>query len=130
MRTTFIILLMGLLPLFNAGATEDILVLSNEDKKEIELQGTTEGDRPKSLIIPFEASQIGNSSICITSLQHCTAVTIYIMDAYGCTIDTHSSFLMPQQTLTFDISGYANGIYTLAITTPQGTYLSGMFEIE
>ena len=130
MKIIFITLLMGLLSLFKAGATEDISVLSNEDKKEIELQGTTEEDRPKSLIIPFEASQIGNSSICITSLQQCTAVTIYIMDAYGCTIDTHTSSLMPQQTLTFNISGYANGIYTLTITTPQGTCLSGMFEIE
>ena len=34
MKIIFITLLMGLLSLFKAGATEDISVLSNEDKKE------------------------------------------------------------------------------------------------
>ncbi|MBR0543738.1 MAG: DUF3244 domain-containing protein [Bacteroidaceae bacterium] len=46
------------------------------------------------------------------------------------TVDVHSSSLASQQVVSFDISNYRNGTYTLVISTPQGTYLTGVFDVE
>ena len=129
MKTRILTLLICSLTLFNAGAVT-ITAVPNEEKKDVELQGTTEDDNLKSLLLPFEAYQTGNENLCITSLRDFTSVTISILDVYGRTLDEQTSSLMFLQSITFDISGYAPGTYTLVITTPQGTYLSGMFAIE
>lgn len=129
MKTRILTLLICSLTLFNAGAVT-ITAVPNEEKKDVELQGTTEDDNPKSLLLPFEAYQAGNESLCVTSLHDFASATISILDAYGRTLDEQTSSLMFLQSITFDISGYAPGTYTLVISTPQGTYLSGMFAIE
>lgn len=105
-------------------------VMEVEDKKDIKLDGNTEDDRQKTLILPFGAYQEDNREVCVVSYNICPSVTIRINDAYGNTMDSLVSSLSSLQVTTFDISGYAVGIYTLVIATPQGTYLTGVFEVE
>lgn len=99
-------------------------------KKDIKIEGETEDDRQKSLMFPFGAYQIGHQEVCITSYDNCTSVTISIIDVYGNTMDTQSLSLAPLQIVSLDISNYPHGTYTLVISTPQGTYLTGVFEVE
>lgn len=110
------------------------LVSSNgikvEDKKDIELKGTTEDDRKKSFVLPFGAYQINNTEVCVISYDFCSNATICILDASGQTMDYFTSSLSSLQVVSFDINGYPSGTYTLAISTPQGTYLTGMFEVN
>ena len=105
-------------------------VMEVEDKKDIKLDGNTEDDRQKTLILPFGAYQEDNQEVCVVSYNICPSVTIRIIDAYGNTMDSLNSSLSSLQVVTFDISGYTAGIYTLVIATPQGTYLTGVFEVK
>lgn len=110
------------------------LVSSNgikvEDKKDIELKGTTEDDRKKSLVLPFGAYQINNTEVCVMSYDFCSSATICILDASGQAMDCFASSLSSMQVVSFDINGYPNGTYTLVISTPQGTYLTGVFVVD
>ena len=55
-------------------------------------------------------------------------VTISILGNSG-TVETRTVSFTDFQTEIFDISRYAAGNYSLLITTPRGTYLSGNFKI-
>ena len=123
---TFLLLLIAINPM---KAFESSDVLRVEDKKDINLDGKTEDDRNKSLTLPFGAYLEDNLEVCVISYDDCPMVTLSIIDAYGNTIDTLSSALTSLQVVTFDISNYSNRTYTLVITTPTGTYLTGMFEV-
>lgn len=101
-----------------------------EDKKDIDLKGDMEDDRKKSLVLPFKAYQVNDAEICVMSYHAHSAVTIRILDTNGNSMDVQSSSLTPQQVVSFDISSYPHGTYTLVISTPQGTYLTGVFEVE
>ena len=126
----FTILALSLLAVLPMKAVTSFGVLQVEDKKDIELKGDMEDDRQKSLVFPFGAYQVDNTEVCVVSYDTHSATTISIVDVRGATIDSCSSSLSSQQVVSFDVSNYANGIYTLVITTPQGTYLTGTFEIE
>lgn len=123
---TFLLLLIAIYPM---KAFELSGVNRVENKKDIELEGDTEDERQKSLTLFFGAYQEDNLKIGVISYDDCPTVTLSIIDAYGNTIDTLSSALASLQVVTFDISNYSNGTYTLVITTPTGTYLTGMFEV-
>ena len=123
---TFLLLLIAIYPM---EAFESFDVYRVDIKKDIELEGDTEDDDKKSLTLPFGAYQEDNMEIGVISYDDCPTVTLSIIDAYGNTIDTLSSALASLQVVTFDISNYSNGTYTLVITTPTGTYLTGMFEV-
>ena len=124
---TFFVLLLAVLPM-------QAFVLSNalrvEDKKDIELKGDTEDERDKSLLLPFGAYQTNNNKVCVMSYDVCSNATIYILDVSGQTMDYFTSSLSSLQIVSFDINGYPNGTYTLVISTPQGTYLTGVFEVD
>lgn len=124
---TFFVLLLAVLPM-------QAFVLSNtlrvEEKKDIELKGDTEDDNTKSLIFPFGAYQVDNAKVCVMSYDFCSNATICILDASGQTMDYLTSSLSSLQVVSFDIYGYPNGTYTLVISTPQGTYLTGVFEVD
>lgn len=124
---TFFVLLLVVLPI-------QAFVLSNtlkvEDKKDIELKGDTEDDNTKSLIFPYGAYQMDNAEVCVMSYDFCSNATICILDASGQTMDCFASSLSSMQVVSFDINGYPNGTYTLVISTPQGTYLTGVFEVD
>ena len=124
---TFLLLLIAINPM---KAFESSDVLRVEDKKDINLDGKTEDDRNKSLTLPFGAYQEDNQRICVISYDAHSSATICVMDSCGETVDVYSSSLSSLQVIPFNISNYANGIYTLIITTPQGIYLTGTFEIE
>ena len=124
---TFFMFLLAVLPINALVSSNGIKV---EDKKDIELKGTTEDDRKKSLVLPFGAYQINNTEVCVVSYDFCSSATICILDASGQTMDCFASSLSSMQVVSFDINGYPNGTYTLVISTPQGTYLTGVFEVD
>lgn len=126
----FTFVALSLLAVLPMKAVTSFGVLQVEDKKDIELKGDMEDDRKKSLVVPYGAYQVDNTEVCVISYDAHSATTISIVDACGETIDSYSSSLSSQQVVPFNISNYANGIYTLIITTPQGIYLTGTFEIE
>lgn len=123
----FFVLLLVVLPM-------QAFVLSNtfrvEDKKDIELKGDTEDDNTKSLIFPFGAYQVDNQKVCIMSYDTYSNIRIHIFDSSGQTMDCFDSSLASMQIVSFDINGYPNGTYTLTISTPQGTNLTGVFEVN
>ena len=124
---TFFVLLLAILPM-QAFVSFDIFRV--EDKKDLELQGDTEDERKKSLVFPFGAYQIDNAEVCVMSYDFCSNATICILDVSGQTMDYFTSSLASMQVVSFDINGYPNGTYTLVISTPQGTYLTGVFEVD
>ena len=124
---TFFMFLLAVLPINALVSSNGIKV---EDKKDIELKGTTEDDRKKSLVLPFGAYQINNTEVCVMSYDFCSNATICILDASGQTMDCFASSLSSMQVVSFDINGYPNGTYTLVISTPQGTYLTGVFVVD
>lgn len=99
-------------------------------KEDIKLEGETEDEIEKSLVFPFGAYQTNNNKVCVMSYDFCSNATIYILDACGQTMDCFVSSLSSMQVVSFDIIGYPNGTYTLVISTPQGTYLTGVFEVD
>lgn len=130
MRTTIFTAILALLaPSLPMKAFPSFLVMEVEDKKDVKLDGRTEDDDKKSLTLPFGAYQEDNLEICVISYDDCPMATLSIIDAYGNTIDMLSSALTSLQVVSFDISGYSHGSYTLVISTPTGTYLTGMFEV-
>lgn len=64
------------------------------------------------------------------SYDFCSNATICILDTSGQTMDYFTSSLSSMQVVSFDINGYPNGTYTLVISTSQGTYLAGVFEVN
>lgn len=129
MKTRIITFLLLLIAIYPMKAFESSDVYRVENKKDIELEGDTEDDDKKSLTFPFGAYQEDNLEVYIISYDDCPMVTLSIIDAYGNGIDTLSSALTSLQVVSFDISGYSHGTYTLVISTPTGTYLTGMFEV-
>ena len=129
MKTTLFTAILALLSILPMEAFPSFSVMKVEDNKDIKLDGDTEDENNKSLTFPFGAYQEDNLEVCVISYDDCPMVTLSIIDAYGNAIDTLSSALTSLQVVTFDISNYSNGTYTLVITTPTGTYLTGMFEV-
>lgn len=129
MKTTLFTAVLVLLAILPMEAFPSFSVMKVEDNKDIKLDGDTEDENNKSLSLPFGAYQEDDLEVCVISYDDCPMATLSIIDAYGNTIDTLSSALTSFQVVTFDISNYSNGTYTLVITTPTGTYLTGMFEV-
>lgn len=130
MKTTIITAILTLLATLPMKGSPLFSVMEVEDKKDIKLEGDSEDEREKSLTRPFGAYQEDNQRICVISYDAHSSATICVMDSCGETVDVYSSSLSSLQVIPFNISNYANGIYTLIITTPQGIYLTGTFEIE
>lgn len=130
MKTTIITAILTLLATLSMKGSPLFSVMEVEDNTDIKLDGRSEDDNKKSLLFPFGAYQIGHQEVCVTSYNNYASVTISIIDVYGNSMDVQSSSLTPQQVVSFDISSYPHGTYTLVISTPQGTYLTGVFEVE
>lgn len=123
---TLFFFLLASLPMKTLASLE---ILSVEDKTDIELEGDTEDERKKSLVVSFKAYQEDNTEVCVFSNETHSAVTIRILNISGQTMDYYCSGVSPLQIVSFDTSNYTHGTYTLVISTPMGTYLSGVFEI-
>ena len=132
MKTIFLTIILSLLVIIpmNAFTAFNALEVEDENKEDIELKGDMEDDRQKSLVLPFGAYQTNNNKVCVMSYDFCSNATISILDASGQTMDCFASSLSPMQVVSLDINGYPNGTYTLVISTPQGTYLTGVFEVD
>lgn len=124
---TFLVLLLAVLPM---QAFVSFNFFKAEDRTDIELKGDTEDEIEKSLHISFGAYQVDNQEVYVMSYDAYSNVSIRILDANGWVMDDYTSGLSPLQTISFDISNYSEGTYTLVITTPQGTYLTGVFEVD
>ncbi len=131
MKKVILALFSSILLVMPTMAWEVVYDTNDEYKKEdIKLEGETEDDRQKSLVFLFSAYQTNNNKVCVMSYDFCSNATISILDASGQTMDCFASSLSPMQVVSLDINGYPNGTYTLVISTPQGTYLTGMFEVN
>ena len=130
MKTSIFTTILASLVVLPMKAFPSFLMMEVEDKKDIKLQGDTEDDNKKSLVCPFGAYQVDNQEVCVMSYDAYSNVSIRILDANGWVMDDYTSGLSPLQTISFDISNYSEGTYTLVITTPQGTYLTGVFEVD
>lgn len=94
----------------------------------IELEGIIEDERERTLLLPVEAWTNRNE---LNVIFH-YAVSNVTITIYGPTgvLANHIVSLYSYQSEVFDISNYPAGTYTLVITTPQGTYLTGVFEVD
>ena len=92
------------------------------------IEGEVEDDRERSQIFPVEAWKTGNKLEVIFHYP-ISNVTLTIYGPIGVvtsrTISSNSN-----QTEIFDISNYANGTYNIVISTIQGTYMTGTFEVN
>ena len=109
--------------------------MAEDNKKEpdkqptsIELTGNYETQHDRSLLYPVEA-WIVNNELEVTFHEPTSNVTLTVIGTSGVVFSQTISF-NSFQTETINLYGCPKGIYTLTITTPQGTYLSGMCEIE
>lgn len=94
----------------------------------IVIEGEYEDERDRSLILPLEAWTTSNE-LGIIFYKSIPNVTISIMGNSGI-LESHSGSFEDSQRIIIDISNYVNGSYSLIITTTQGTYLTGVFEIN
>lgn len=104
---------------------------ADEPKKKptkIELDGRLESNDERALILPLEAFE-NDTEVNLTCWQTINNATITITGING-TMFCQVISLGEGCTETISLNGYAPGTYTLVISTPQGTYLSGMFVIE
>ena len=92
------------------------------------IEGEIEDDRERSLLFPVEAWKTEKE---LEVIFHYTIsnITLTIYGPIGVvtsrTISSNSN-----QTEIFDISNYANGTYNIVISTTQGTYLMGTFDVN
>lgn len=105
----------------------------NEDKKEtypteIQIMGKFEDHKDRSLVLPLEAYLDGRQ-LTLTFFDAIEDVTVSIVGNSG-TVETRTVSFNDFQTEIFDVSRYAAGNYSLLITTPRGTSLSGNFKID
>lgn len=105
----------------------------NEDKKEtypteIQIMGKFEDHKDRSLVLPLEA-YLDGAQLTLTFFDAIEDVTVSIVGNSG-TVETRTVSFNDFQTEIFDVSRYAAGNYSLLITTPRGTSLSGNFKID
>ena len=117
-------LLLAFLCLPSWGADEP----KKKEPTQIDLVGRLESDNERSLIFPLEAFE-NDVELNLTSWQTINNATITITGINGIMFSQVIS-LSEDCTESITLKGYAPGTYTLVISTPQGTYLSGMFAIE
>lgn len=129
MKTTLLTFIVSLFAFITTDAIAPS-TLAIEEKKPIELDGKDNGDRGKSLIIPFEAWQTDNEEIEIVSYHACTNTTISICTASGQVLDSRTLSLASMQSATLNISNYVSGYYRIKINTPTNIEYTGTFIIE
>ena len=103
---------------------------TNEEKKKptrIELAEELASDKGRSSVNFIEAFE-DDVTLAIITWQAMDGATITISGVNGI-VFSQSFSLSGGNTEIIDISNYSNGTYTLTISTPQGTYLTGTFEI-
>ncbi len=104
---------------------------ADEPKKkeptQIDLVGRLESDNERSLIFPLEAFE-NDVELNLTCWQTINNATVTITGINGIIFSQVFS-LGESCTESIPLNGYARGTYTLVISTPQGTYLTGVFEI-
>ena len=103
----------------------------NDEKEEttkIELAGELASHNERSLIFPIEAYE-NNLKLSLFVLDTMENVTLTIYNGIT-VVYSQTSTLLRDNWEIVSLNNYPNGIYTLVITTPQGTYLTGVFEIN
>ena len=103
---------------------------TNEEKKKptrIELAEELASDKGRSSVNFIEAFE-DDVTLAIITWQAMDGATVTISGVNGI-VFSQSFSLSGGNIEIIDISNYSNGTYTLIISTPQGTYLTGTFEI-
>ena len=101
---------------------------TKEEPTIIEILGLFETHKDRSLVLPLEA-YLDWRQLTLTFFDAIEDVTVSIVGNSG-TVETRTVSFNDFQTEIFDVSRYAAGNYSLLITTPRGTSLSGNFKID
>ena len=129
MKTTLFTFILSLFAFISINAVVPG-TLAIEEKKPIELDGESEDNRGKTIVIPFKAWQTDNEEIEIVSYHACTNVTVSICTTSGQVLDSQVLSFASMQSVTFNISNYASGYYQVKITTTTDIEYTGAFIIE
>lgn len=115
----------------NAGTLLPVSVMSGEDDKEHEIELKTDTPSPKVrrlLPNPIKAS-INSTSLNIVFSYNIGYVTINIYSDYGGIVYSNHVDTNSQKTLSFSTLDLDSGTYNICFIKPDGSCISGSFEI-
>lgn len=111
----------------NSGGTGGAIGgLNGDGPKQMELEGETEVDLPRSLLLPFEAF-ISREEVIINSLSSLSDVTVQVVSNDGSIMFNVTRDFDFLQQINISLIGYPSGTYTLMLFTPRGTFIRGEF---
>ena len=85
---------------------------------------------PRSASLPIEA-YLQDTQVVITFYVDLSDATVTIAsEENNQEMEERTISFIDSAPEVFNISGYSKGTYIITITTPRGTYLSGLFRIE
>ena len=99
-------------------------------EKEIDFEGSFIMDDARSASLPIEA-YLQDTQVVITFYVDLSDATVTIAsEENNQEMEERTISFIDSAPEVFNISGYSKGTYNITITTPRGTYLSGLFRIE
>lgn len=99
-------------------------------EKEIDFEGSFIMDDARSASLPIEA-YLQDTQVVITFYVDLSDATVTIAsEENNQEMEERTISFIDSAPEIFNISGYSKGTYIITITTPRGTYLSGLFRIE
>lgn len=99
-------------------------------EKEIDFEGSFIMDDARSASLPIEA-YLQDTQVVITFYVDLSDATVTIAsEENNQEMEERTISFVDSAPEVFNISGYSKGTYIITITTPRGTYLSGLFRIE
>lgn len=99
-------------------------------EKEIDFEGSFIMDDARSASLPIEA-YLQDTQVVITFYVDLSDATVTIAsEENNQEMEERTISFIDSAPEVFNISGYSKGTYIITITTPRGTYLSGLFRIE
>ena len=99
-------------------------------EKEIDFEGSFIMDDARSASLPIEA-YLQDTQVVITFYVDLSDATVTIAsEENNQEMEERTISFIDSAPEVFNISGYSKGTYIITLTTPRGTYLSGLFRIE
>ena len=99
-------------------------------EKEIDFEGSFIMDDARSASLPIEA-YLQDTQVVITFYVDLSDATVTIAsEENNQEMEERTISFVDSAPEVFNISGYSKGTYIITITTPRGTYLSGLFRNE
>lgn len=99
-------------------------------EKEIDFEGSFIMDDARSASLPIEAYLQGTQVVITFYVDLSDATVTIASEENNQEMEERTISFIDSAPEVFNISGYSKGTYIITITTPRGTYLSGLFRIE